>query len=210
MMYSVPIQKADEVIKGANEINTPVAKTIGVAGGLAFSIAFPEIAGPIVASYVFGVPSPSAPTSVGSTVVETVVNDAKSTSTIAQNAAKGKDFERVVVSDLAKEGHTNIVEQVTIKAGNGVNTRVDAVSTNTSGRIALTEAKSSSTAPLTGNQKVAFPSIAQSGGVVIGNGKPGYPGGTIIPPTQINIVRPPMVDNTYVRPVIPVIPLPKK
>jgi filamentous hemagglutinin len=140
-------------------------------------------------------------------VAETVVNDVKTVSTIQKNAANGAAFEQKVVNNLAKDGHTNIAEQVTIKAGNGVKTRIDAVSTNSNGQIALTEAKSSSTAPLTGNQKVAFPSIAQNGGVVVGNGKPGYPGGTVIPPTQVNIVRP-VADATYVRPTI--IPLPIK
>lgn len=91
-----------------------------------------------------------------------------------------------------------IAPQITIKADNGVKTRVDFVSTNKSGQISLTEAKSSSTAPLTTNQKVAFPSIAQNGGIVVGNGKPGYPGGTIIPPTQVNIVRPAATGATYV------------
>jgi RHS repeat-associated protein len=132
------------------------------------------------------------------------VKEVKATSTIQQNAATGAAFEQKVVKDLATDGHTNIAQQVTIKAGNGVKTRVDAISTNANGQTALTEAKSSSTAPLTGNQRSAFPVIAESGGVVVGNGKPGYPGGTIIPPTKVNIIRPPVADATYVKP--PIIP----
>ena len=173
----------------------------------------PTILAPIVASYVFDVPSPTAPYSAFGTVITdattfatTASNEAKATSIIAQNAAKGQEFEKTVVSNLAKEGHTNIAEQVTIKASNGVKTRVDVVSTNINGQVALTEAKSTATAPLTGNQKTAFQSIAQSGGIVVGKGKSSYPGGTIIPPTQVNIVRP-AVDNAYLKPIIPLIPL---
>ncbi len=110
--------------------------------------------------------------------------------TLQRNVANGKAFEQAVVTDLRAAGNTNVVEQVTIKAGNGVSTRLDAVSRNANGTIVLTEAKSSATAPLTGNQKLAHPSIAQSGGVVVGQGKPGFPGGTVIPPTPVNVVRP--------------------
>lgn len=74
MMYSVPVEKAADVIKGANEVYTPVAKGIAVAGVVGFSLAFPQVAGPIVASYVFGVPSPSAPSSMGSVFVTAEVS----------------------------------------------------------------------------------------------------------------------------------------
>jgi hypothetical protein len=40
------------------------------------------------------------------------------------------------------------------------------------------------------NQSAAFPEINQSGGTVVGEGKPAFPRGTIIPPTQIQIIRP--------------------
>ena len=204
---------ANDIAKGYNQGLDKGMPVVAIAWTSFLGFQAPTIVAPIIASYVFGAPSPTAPysavgslTAEASTVAGTVTNQAKGSLTIAQNAAKGQEFEKIVVSNLAKEGHTNIAEQVTIKAGNGVKTRVDAVSTNTTGQLALTEAKSSSTAPLTGNQKTAFPSIAQSGGVVVGNGKLSYPGGTVIPPTQVNIVRP-AVDNTYVKPVIPIIPL---
>lgn len=58
------------------------------------------------------------------------------------------------------------------------------------GKAGVTEAKSSQTAPLTPNQKVAFPEIAQTGATVIGSGKSPFIGGTLIPPTQVNIIRP--------------------
>jgi len=56
--------------------------------------------------------------------------------------------------------------------------------------LLLTEAKSSATAPLTANQTKAFPEIEKTGATVKGAGKPGFPGGTQIPPTKVEIVRP--------------------
>jgi hypothetical protein len=35
-----------------------------------------------------------------------------------------------------------------------------------------------------------FRKWAKSGAKVVGNGKPGFPGGTVIPPTQVDIIRP--------------------
>jgi len=43
---------------------------------------------------------------------------------------------------------------------------------------------------LTGNQTSAFPEIAESGATVVGKGKPPFSGGTKIPPTEVDIVRP--------------------
>jgi len=84
----------------------------------------------------------------------------------------------------------NVAEQVTLKTESGVKTRMDVVSTKASGEIRLQEAKSSATAPLTKNQQLAHPEIGQTGATVVGQGKPGYPGGTKIPPTKVDVVRP--------------------
>ncbi len=111
-------------------------------------------------------------------------------SNIQENAAKGKAFEQKVKGELEAEGQTGVQEQITIKADNGVKTKMDFGSFNPDGTVNLTEAKSSPTAPLTGNQAAAHPSIESSGGVVVGKGKPGFPGGTRIPPTKVNIRRP--------------------
>lgn len=53
----------------------------------------------------------------------------------------------------------------------------------------IEEYRASSTAPLTKNQKVAFPEILESGGTVLDKGKPPFYGGPEIPPTKINIIR---------------------
>jgi len=46
--------------------------------------------------------------------------------------------------------------------------------------------------PITSNQKIGYPLIEQNGGVVVGNkgAAQGYPAGTIIPPTKVDIIRP--------------------
>ncbi len=111
--------------------------------------------------------------------------------TLKENASNGKKFEQKVVKDLKEKGHENVQEQVTVRPNGGdKNVRLDAVSTK-DGKISLTEAKSSETAPLTPNQTNGFPLLEQNGGTVVGQGKPGYEGGTIIPPTKVDIVRPP-------------------
>lgn len=110
---------------------------------------------------------------------------------LQQNSQKGAEFEKTVVQNLKDKGHTNVQQQVTIKPNKtgAKNVRVDATSVK-KGKINLTEAKSSSTAPLTKNQKAGFPIIQKSGGTVVGKGKPGIPGGTTVPPTKVKIVRP--------------------
>ncbi|AZD60313.1 hemagglutinin/hemolysin-related protein [Pseudomonas chlororaphis subsp. aurantiaca] len=43
---------------------------------------------------------------------------------------------------------------------------------------------------MTKNQKKAFPEVEKTGATVVGKGKPGFPGGTTIPPTRVEIIRP--------------------
>jgi hypothetical protein len=92
--------------------------------------------------------------------------------------------------DATKATDSKVAEQLTLKTESGVKTRMDVVSTKASGEVRLQEAKSSSTAPLTKNQQAAHPEIAKSGATVAGKGKPDYPGGTKIPPTKVEVVRP--------------------
>lgn len=87
------------------------------------------------------------------------------------------------------------VQQVTVKTQSGTKTRIDIMGTNSSGQVVCIECKSSETAPLTKNQTAGFPEIQQSGGIVVGNGKPGFPGGTAIPPTTVQIIRPGQTPN---------------
>jgi RHS repeat-associated protein len=115
------------------------------------------------------------------------VTDTKKAATMVENAKNGKAFEKKVGGTL--DGAK--AEQVTIEAADGTKTKVD-FAQNKDGKISLTEAKGSDTAPLTKNQKSAHPQIEQSGGTVRGNkGQDiGLPAGTKIPPTKVEIVRP--------------------
>lgn len=105
------------------------------------------------------------------------------------NKAAGEAFEQQVMGQL-QQTQSGVVQQVTVKTESGVRTRIDLMGREANGNIVCTECKASATAPLTKNQVAAFPEIQQSGAVVVGNGKPGFPGGTQIPPTSVNIVRP--------------------
>jgi RHS repeat-associated protein len=108
---------------------------------------------------------------------------------LAVNKATGKAFEQMVV-DATKATDTKVAEQVTLKTESGVKTRMDVVSTKPSGDVRLREAKGSATASLTEKQTAAHPEIEQTGATVVGKGKPDYPGGTKIPPTKVEVVRP--------------------
>ncbi len=124
--------------------------------------------------------------------VDNVADIAKTTSKVVENAKQGKQFESVVTDNLKQTGHKNVAEQVTVKPnGGGKNVRLDNVSTQ-NGNIKLTDAKSSATAPHTKNQKAGYPAIEKSGGTVVGNkgAAQGYPAGTKIPPTKVDIIRP--------------------
>ncbi|CAE6958473.1 hemagglutinin repeat-containing protein [Paraburkholderia domus] len=108
---------------------------------------------------------------------------------VQDNKAKGDAFENDMLDSLNTQ-YPKTGQQVTVKVGDGTRTRIDIMTRDDNGTIACVECKSSDTAPLTPNQTKAFPQIESEGGVIVGKGKPGFPGGTVIPPTKVNIVRP--------------------
>ncbi|MFA0814299.1 MAG: hypothetical protein ACC608_00755 [Anaerofustis sp.] len=109
---------------------------------------------------------------------------------LAENRAKGKAFE-TEQSKILDETWVVSVDQVTIKTNSGIKTRVDAMGIDKQGNIRIVEFKSSATAPLTKNQKIAFPEIYNSGGVVVGKGKGMFTEGYKIPAgIKIEIIRP--------------------
>ena len=114
-------------------------------------------------------------------------NKVSKTSILMENAQKGRDFERRVGETIGN----NKASQVTIEVADGTKTRMDFVSIK-DGELKLTEAKSSTTASLTPNQKKAHPQIEQSGGTIKGDkgNDIGLPHGSYIPPTKVDIVKP--------------------
>ena len=109
---------------------------------------------------------------------------------LAQNRANGRAFEQQEFAKFSSQNN-NAVEQITVKTSSGVRTRVDAIGLDANGNVVINEYKSSMTAPLTDNQKIAFPEIFESGATVVGKGKGIFSGGYQIPPgTKVTIIRP--------------------
>lgn len=109
---------------------------------------------------------------------------------LAQNRANGRAFEQQEFAKFSSQ-NSNAVEQITVKTSSGVRTRVDAIGLDANGKVVINEYKSSLTAPLTGNQKIAFPEIYEGGATVVGKGKGIFSGGYQIPPgTKVTIIRP--------------------
>lgn len=74
--------------------------------------------------------------------------------TLAKNTKAGDVFEKEMEAIIRKEkGQSELNNQVTIMTKSGVRTRVDIAGKDIDGKIDLIELKSSSTAPLTKNQK---------------------------------------------------------
>lgn len=108
---------------------------------------------------------------------------------VQKNYQKGKEFEDQKEREL-RANTPEVGREVTAKTKSGVRTRFDMLGRDADGNISCIECKSSETAQLTRNQKLAYPEIEESGAVVVGKGKPGFPGGTVIPPTRVEVVRP--------------------
>ena len=109
---------------------------------------------------------------------------------LAQNRTNGRAFEQQEFAKFSSQNN-NAVEQITVKTSSGVKTRVDAIGLDANGNVVINECKSSLTAPLTSNQKIAFPEIFESGATVVGKGKGIFSGGYQIPPgTKVTIIRP--------------------
>ena len=108
---------------------------------------------------------------------------------VRQNYEQGKVFEDKVYQEHSVDKSVS-AREITVKTPGGTNVRIDIISKDKQGNITCIECKSSSTAPLTPNQKVGYPEIEKNGATVTGAGKPGFEGGTMIPPTKIDIIRP--------------------
>ncbi|MFL1515287.1 S-type pyocin domain-containing protein [Pseudomonas prosekii] len=108
---------------------------------------------------------------------------------LKKNKAAGDAFEEEAYGGFSDEMEES-GQQVTLKTASGTRTRLDMIGRDADGNINCVECKASDTAPLTRNQRRAFPEIEQSGARIVGKGKPGFPGGTEIPPTRVEILRP--------------------
>ncbi|TPV43788.1 WXG100 family type VII secretion target [Bacillus dicomae] len=117
---------------------------------------------------------------------------AKRQKQIEINKKVGDDFEREMLQTFKNEGSTEKVytKQVTLQTPSGVRTRVDIASKNLeTSEVHLTELKSSLTAPLTKNQKLAFPEIEKHGAIIKSRNKPPFDYLEVIPPTKVKVIR---------------------
>jgi hypothetical protein len=113
----------------------------------------------------------------------------KAAEQLKKNKAAGAAFENSTRGDLQQQGVT-VQGQITVKTQSGLRTRVDLMTHNPITRvIECVECKASQTAPVRPNQAKAFREIEQSGGTIVGAGKPGFVGGTKIPPNPVKIIR---------------------
>ena len=109
---------------------------------------------------------------------------------LVHNKAKGKAYAQKKF-DKFKSKYSFAEKEVTIKTSSGTRTRVDAIGLDVKGNVIIHEFKSSKTAPLTKNQKVAFPEILHSGGSVVGKGKGVFGNNYQIPAgVKVKIIRP--------------------
>jgi filamentous hemagglutinin len=118
----------------------------------------------------------------------------KAAARLQANKAAGDAWEKHVNEQQSPQTQNDVRPQITIKSNgpSAKRVRADGVGTDKiTGKIRVTDAKASPTAPLTPNQTVVYPELETHGGVVVGKGKPPYTGGTQIPPTKVEIIRKP-------------------
>jgi hypothetical protein len=110
---------------------------------------------------------------------------------LAANKLAGKAAEEIVESKLVKNG-VQFGEELTVVTDSGRKNRFDFVTRDpNTGVVGCIECKASETAPLTTNQTRNFPEVEATGATIVGAGKPGFPGGTRIPPARVEIIRNP-------------------
>jgi hypothetical protein len=107
------------------------------------------------------------------------------------NKAAGAAFEDATKVALMQQEEIEFAHQVTAELPSGARVRIDFVTRNrVTGEIRCLECKSSPTARITTDQTAAFREMEQYAATIMGKGKPGFPGGMSIPPTQAEIRRP--------------------
>jgi hypothetical protein len=109
------------------------------------------------------------------------------------NKTAGATFERTIAEKLSEQ-RLEFAQQITVETPSGARTRLDSlVRDPVTNEIICIEAKSSKTARVTRVQRRAFNEMLRDGATIVGDGKPGFPGGMKIPPTKVQILRPPEV-----------------
>lgn len=113
---------------------------------------------------------------------------------LKQNVAQGAAYAQEKFAAF-KARYPNALSEVTIELDDGTRIRVDAIAVDENGNIVIEEYKSSTSAPLTKNQKHAYiddSGIMQFGGKVVGGKGVGTFGEGIViePGTIVKVIRP--------------------
>lgn len=128
--------------------------------------------------------------------VKTKVSSPNPPTNVQQNNEKGKEFESSIFDEIKSNPSLKTPSrEITIETNKGTKVRIDIMAKDENGNIKCIECKSSQTAPFTKNQEKGFPELKAEGGTIVGKGKPGFEGGTKIPPTEVEVVRPKATDN---------------
>ncbi|MCG9537532.1 VENN motif pre-toxin domain-containing protein, partial [Providencia huaxiensis] len=128
--------------------------------------------------------------------VKTKVPSPNPPTNVQLNSEKGKEFESSIFDEIKSNPSLKTPSrEITIETNKGTKVRIDIMAKDENGNIKCIECKSSQTAPFTKNQEKGFPELKAEGGTVVGKGKPGFEGGTKIPPTEVEVVRPKVTDN---------------
>jgi filamentous hemagglutinin len=132
-----------------------------------------------------------APPAKAAAVGMGAMRSVKAAQQLAKNRAVGAAFEAKKAQDFAQQSRP-VVPQVTVKTQSGTKFRLDFVEIDpaTGAIIDCHECKGTATAPFTPKQRQGFPEMAKTGATVVGKGKPGAPGGTVISPMTTKIHRP--------------------
>ena len=126
------------------------------------------------------------------------INRAGQTSTLRENKTHGDAFRDKSVGVRSTPWRES-VNEVTIRpnVGHGKpgtkadNFRIDTLERSLiTGEFKLVECKGTSTADFTAKQTPGFANFEKYGGEVVGKGKGFAPGGTVLPPSGVKVVRP--------------------
>ncbi len=174
----------DDAAKINADYNNRESTTNEVTGG--------KVLTGIAATVVVGKIGEKVTGKVGETIKNDVnlgENPISATDRLKAKKAKGEAFEKEYGEKANKE-LKGVVDQITVKTESGVKTRLDFIGSDKEKGVVCIECKSSETAPLTKNQKIAFPEIEKTGATVVGNGKGDFTAGVKIPAVKVKIVRP--------------------
>jgi hypothetical protein len=124
-------------------------------------------------------------------IVQTATDKAKARAAqLARNKAAGAKWEDDLDDEYCQQP-LPYARQITLVTASGRIYRVDFLFWNpATGEYSGKEAKASDNATFSGSQREATEEIARTGARIAGVGKPGFPGGTYLPPFKIEIVRP--------------------